>query len=79
MDYIKELYQIQNDFDEYTLHSFIFSLKFHDGEIIFSYYIRCVFDVVFEYSNNFNACDRETNLKGLDKEIMNINYKNYIK
>ena len=77
MDYIKKLHEIQDWFEVNTIHSFSFKLEIHDNEITFEYHIGLAWDNIGTYKNCFNACDRKTNLEGIEKKIKSINYEQY--
>jgi hypothetical protein len=49
-----------------------YNLYFNGVHVIFNYFIMLGWGTVYEANKNFDACDYQTNLQGLDDEIKKI-------
>jgi len=79
MDICKTLNSIKKAFNEKTLYDFFYDFSIDsDDEINFAYRVTLGWEEVKEATFLYNACDRQTNVNGLCKEMLNL-WKFYAK
>jgi len=69
---INKLIALDKFIDDNYVEGLSYDLHLDGVDVRFNYCIMFGWTLVYEAKKNFNACDYQTNLEGLDKEIKKI-------